>query len=64
MIMALPLSNGVTTPQEISKENGPNTDTYIVETDLLIVGTGPAGASLACFLASHGMVAGKEFKCP
>ena len=23
-------------------------------TDLLIVGTGPAGASLACFLASHG----------
>jgi NADPH-dependent 2,4-dienoyl-CoA reductase/sulfur reductase-like enzyme len=25
-----------------------------VSTDLLIVGTGPAGASLACFLASHG----------
>jgi len=25
-----------------------------VETDLLIVGTGPAGASLACFLTSHG----------
>jgi NADPH-dependent 2,4-dienoyl-CoA reductase/sulfur reductase-like enzyme len=25
-----------------------------VVTDLLIVGTGPAGASLACFLASHG----------
>ena len=23
-------------------------------TDLLIVGAGPAGASLACFLASHG----------
>ncbi|KAF2233983.1 hypothetical protein EV356DRAFT_447524 [Viridothelium virens] len=26
-----------------------------VETDLLIVGTGPAGGSLACFLASHGI---------
>lgn len=25
-----------------------------VETDVLIVGTGPAGASLACFLASYG----------
>jgi NADPH-dependent 2,4-dienoyl-CoA reductase/sulfur reductase-like enzyme len=26
----------------------------IVETDLVIVGAGPAGASLACFLAQHG----------
>jgi NADPH-dependent 2,4-dienoyl-CoA reductase/sulfur reductase-like enzyme len=26
----------------------------LIETDLLIVGAGPAGASLACFLASHG----------
>jgi ribulose 1,5-bisphosphate synthetase/thiazole synthase len=26
----------------------------IVETDLLIVGAGPAGAALACFLAQHG----------
>jgi ribulose 1,5-bisphosphate synthetase/thiazole synthase len=26
----------------------------ILETDLLIVGAGPAGASLACFLAQHG----------
>lgn len=25
-----------------------------VETEFLIVGAGPAGASLACFLASHG----------
>jgi ribulose 1,5-bisphosphate synthetase/thiazole synthase len=31
----------------------------IVKTDLLIVGAGPAGASLACFLASHG-----EFDTP
>jgi 2-polyprenyl-6-methoxyphenol hydroxylase-like FAD-dependent oxidoreductase len=27
----------------------------IVETPFLIVGAGPAGASLACFLASHGL---------
>ena len=26
-----------------------------IETDLLIIGAGPAGASLACFLASHGL---------
>jgi hypothetical protein len=26
----------------------------VVETDLLIIGAGPAGASLACFLAQHG----------
>lgn len=25
------------------------------ETDILVVGAGPAGASLACFLASHGL---------
>jgi len=25
-----------------------------VETDLLIIGAGPAGLSLACFLASYG----------
>lgn len=29
-------------------------DGDIVKTDLLIVGAGPAGASLACFLAEHG----------
>jgi 2-polyprenyl-6-methoxyphenol hydroxylase-like FAD-dependent oxidoreductase len=28
---------------------------HIVETPFLIVGAGPAGASLACFLASHGL---------
>jgi glycine/D-amino acid oxidase-like deaminating enzyme len=31
-----------------------NVDDGIVQTDLLIVGAGPAGASLACFLAQHG----------
>jgi malic enzyme len=30
-------------------------DDDIVKTDLLIVGAGPAGAALACFLAAHGM---------
>ncbi|KAH6842198.1 FAD binding domain-containing protein [Chaetomium sp. MPI-CAGE-AT-0009] len=29
-------------------------DEAVVKTDLLIVGAGPAGASLACFLAAHG----------
>lgn len=28
----------------------------LIETDLLIVGTGPSGGALACFLASHGTV--------
>jgi glycine/D-amino acid oxidase-like deaminating enzyme len=31
-------------------------DDEMVKTDLLIIGAGPAGASLACFLASHGEV--------
>jgi ribulose 1,5-bisphosphate synthetase/thiazole synthase len=30
------------------------TSAAILETDLLVVGAGPAGASLACFLAQHG----------
>jgi ribulose 1,5-bisphosphate synthetase/thiazole synthase len=29
--------------------------TEIIETDLFIIGAGPAGASLACFLGSYGM---------
>ena len=29
-------------------------DADLIKTDLLIVGAGPAGASLACFLAEHG----------
>ena len=29
---------------------------YAVEVDVLIVGAGPTGAALACFLGSHGMV--------
>ena len=62
--MTLPLSSVVPTAQEVAKENDSNTMASIVETDLLIVGTGPAGASLACFLALHGMLARKKLKRP
>jgi hypothetical protein len=39
--------------------NGVFGDVYLPEisTEYLIIGTGPAGASLACFLASYGMLA-------
>ena len=29
-------------------------DSPVLDVDVLIVGAGPTGASLACFLASHG----------
>jgi alkyl hydroperoxide reductase subunit AhpF len=37
-------------------ENADKTEAAEAETtyDILIIGSGPAGASLACFLASHG----------
>lgn len=40
-----------------AETNGAGTsdgDICHVETDFLVVGCGPAGASLACFLGSHG----------
>ncbi|KAK5654740.1 hypothetical protein OQA88_7065 [Cercophora sp. LCS_1] len=37
-----------------SRETAPEATDDVVHTDLLIVGAGPAGASLACFLAAHG----------
>ncbi|PQE10674.1 24-dichlorophenol 6-monooxygenase protein [Rutstroemia sp. NJR-2017a BBW] len=44
------------------EDNGGNVDDQststssgVVETDLLIIGAGPAGAALACFLAQHGL---------
>ena len=43
--MSAPTTNG-TTNGEVGKH---------IETDLLIIGTGPAGASLACFLSQHGL---------
>jgi ribulose 1,5-bisphosphate synthetase/thiazole synthase len=41
-----------TTAQLSHSSNGVD---YGVDTEFLIVGAGPAGAALACFLASHGM---------
>ena len=40
---ALPASSSTQNPSEV------------IETDLLIIGAGPAGASLACFLGNYGM---------
>ena len=34
----------------------------IPEVDILIIGAGPAGASLACFLASYGEFKGKDIQ--
>ena len=44
-------TNGETLPNGA----GSYQDTGVIETPFLIVGAGPAGASLACFLAEHGL---------
>lgn len=49
--MTAEMSNGKTNGASIPKENP---TAAIVETDLLIIGAGPAGAGLACFLTQHG----------
>ncbi|KAL2352871.1 FAD binding domain-containing protein [Cryomyces antarcticus] len=49
-----PQTDGVSA-EPVSNGQNPHGDLNTVETDLLVVGTGPAGASLACFLASHGL---------
>jgi hypothetical protein len=38
-----------------------NESATTVKTDLLIIGTGPAGASLGCFLAAHGNPSSREY---
>ena len=40
--------------QVVVGDGGLVKDEILLKTDLLIVGAGPAGASLACFLAAHG----------
>lgn len=40
----------------------PEATTNMISTDILIIGAGPAGASLACFLAFHGKL-NLEFSC-
>lgn len=37
-----------------AEQNAGVTDSSVIETEFLVVGCGPAGAGLACFLASHG----------
>lgn len=37
-----------------STAEGRRSQSTLTTTDVLIVGTGPAGAALACFLASYG----------
>jgi NADPH-dependent glutamate synthase beta subunit-like oxidoreductase len=51
--------SNATAPSRTTKDNGQDPPSCfdegsIVETDLMIIGAGPAGASLACFLAQHG----------
>ena len=44
-------------PTHVNSEvNDDFTSDATVTTDCLVVGTGPAGASLACFLIAHGML--------
>lgn len=45
------------------EENGsliPDAHAPEITTEFLIVGTGPAGASLACFMASYGLFSGNR----
>ena len=54
----IPLSNG--NPESMS-DAARSKASYDVVADYLIVGTGPAGAALACFLAQHGKEESKRF---
>lgn len=56
-VSALPLTNGFhDTPSNGSNSTDhPNeTQDGTIDTEFLIVGAGPAGAALACFLGSYG----------
>ncbi|KAI3559469.1 2,4-dichlorophenol 6-monooxygenase [Colletotrichum abscissum] len=42
-------------PKADTQSHEGSSDSAALETDMLIIGAGPAGASLACFLASYGL---------
>lgn len=48
-----PVINGMESSAQ--PNNSAQVDDHVVDTEFLIVGAGPAGASLACFLGSYGM---------
>lgn len=54
-------TNGLAAQPSINGQNGSTTPDHqikssVVETEFLVVGAGPAGAALACFLTSYGML--------
>jgi alkyl hydroperoxide reductase subunit AhpF len=57
-------SNGVHTQNGAraqSSASAQSTEKGVVDTEFLIVGAGPAGAALACFLASFGIAMASQF---
>lgn len=46
--------NGIATTDTVVTDGAASSDVELPFVDALIIGAGPAGASLACFLASHG----------
>lgn len=46
--------NGASSSSGFSTPSGVKTPDVQIEVETLIIGAGPAGAALACFLASHG----------
>ncbi|KAF4611368.1 hypothetical protein G7Y89_g15645 [Cudoniella acicularis] len=48
-------STGINGTKPLETAKTTSSATTVIETDLLIIGAGPAGASLACFLAQHGL---------
>jgi alkyl hydroperoxide reductase subunit AhpF len=46
--------NGVAATDATATDAAAGSDAELPFVDALIIGAGPAGASLACFLASHG----------
>lgn len=58
-----PVTNGfdrVTNNESNGTSNSNETPNGIVDTEFLVVGAGPAGAALACFLGSYGEYQGSN----